>query len=442
MGWFESTARSEAQIEAEIADEIEFHLEQRTRELVEQGRSEQDARAEAERRFGSVERVRESCRWVQLGERIMLQRIQVGLNLVLVVAVVALGWSFWNSNQSMREQMHRLSALLEPRAAELSVQAAAAPDPLRARFAALADPQAAAALANELLGDSPEAARENLRDGWYSVRDPKLRIALLAPFLGGGGHGEAIEILDLGATDPDTSVREEAFRHLKSYAWQDFSGKPLSLYQEWHERVRGTGVVNTLRVSVMGYQARLGLLRGAPLIQELGLLEQIDLAPGSLRGYDALDELWIVGAGNARDLAQRWLASDDAELQLAALRFVGHFRLEAGFLANSVANALNAQAWKSSVHTLAACRVIAAGEQVNLEAYSYLSLRLLRLCVEEDTPEFRQVVGAGVLARLWQLGPDPERGAAQWIAWWQENRGEVKPSKLLESEDARWLDAH
>ena len=95
MGWFEWAERSEAQVEAEIADEIEFHLEQRTRALVEAGMGTEEARAEAERRFGSLERVRKDCRWVQLGERIMLQRIQVGLNVVLLAAVAALGLSYW-----------------------------------------------------------------------------------------------------------------------------------------------------------------------------------------------------------------------------------------------------------------------------------------------------------------------------------------------------------
>jgi hypothetical protein len=216
MGWFAWAERSQAEIEAEISDELEFHLEQRTRELVEAGMGTEEARAEAERRFGSLERVRKDCRWVQLGERIMLQRIQVGLNFVLVGAVVGLGWSLWSSNRSMREQMYRLTALLEPRAAELAPRATPAPNPILERFQALKDAPAATALANELMAYSPEGALEALRDGWQSVRDPQLRIALLDPFTTGGGNASAIEILDLGATDSDAAVREAAFRSTRS----------------------------------------------------------------------------------------------------------------------------------------------------------------------------------------------------------------------------------
>jgi len=441
MGWFTRAERSEAQIEAEIADELEFHLEQRTRELVDAGMGAEEARAEAERRFGSVERVRKDCRWVQLGERIMLQRIQVALNVVLVVALGVLGLGYWQSNRVMREQLQRLSALLEPRAAALAPQATPAPNPILERFQALKDAPAAVALANELMAYSPQGALDALCDGWQSVRDPKLRIALLDPFMTGGGNASAIEILDLGATDPDAAVREAAFRHLKSYAWQDFSGKPISLYQEWYSRVRRNGVVNALSVSVQAYGSRLGLLRGADLLRELQLLDEIDLAPGSLRGFDSLDTLWRAGPACGRECAKHLLASDDPELQLAGLRFAAHFRIEEDIASLDVLGALATKPWRSTAHAIAACRALAACDQLPLEWYSECTLRLLRLCVEDGSPEVRRDVGKGLLARLWQLPSGTERGAAQWLAWWKENRGQFRADKLLESEDARWLDA-
>src|SRR5689334_18759631 len=185
MGWFTRAERSEAQIEAEIADELEFHLEQRTRALVEQGLTEADARAEAERRFGSVERVRQTCRWVQLGERIMLQRIQVGLNVVLVVAVGALGWGFWQSNAHTQDQLYRLSSLLQVRAAALAPQQVpAAPDPMLERFQTLKDVPAASAFASELAGREPGDGYYWMNEGWSLVSDPKLRSAMLAAFVG------------------------------------------------------------------------------------------------------------------------------------------------------------------------------------------------------------------------------------------------------------------
>src|SRR5919106_5251832 len=48
-------------VKADVDDELRFHLESRIQEYIAQGMSPDDARAEAMRRFGNVERVREHC---------------------------------------------------------------------------------------------------------------------------------------------------------------------------------------------------------------------------------------------------------------------------------------------------------------------------------------------------------------------------------------------
>ncbi len=442
MGLFDATVRSEAEIEAEIADEIEFHLEQRTRELVAAGMGEAEARTEAERRFGSLERVRQGCRWIQLGERIMLQRIQVVLNLVLVTAVVVLGWSFWSSNKSMQEELHRMSALLTPHAAELAPREAAPLDPQLERFKSLADREAAAAFASELSTLPPANGCSYMQEGWSSVKDPQLRIALLEPFATHGGHAQVIEILHLAATDSDREVRERAFEYLRSYAWQDFSGKPASIYHEWHAEVGGMALGEALSLSAERYAERLRAASGPALVRELGLIESIDLAPAQLRGRDVLHDVWWSGGEeNVGSRIRGWLTSDNAEVQLAALRFVAHFPQQVEAISDELFNVLLAWPWKSTAPVLAACRALATCPQLSMETYSWVSLHLLRLCVESDTPEVRRDVGAGLLARLWRLPAEPERGAAQWSAWWKENRARFSEPKMLESEDARWLDA-
>jgi len=82
------------QIEREILDELQFHLEMRSEDNVRAGMSPEDARAEAQRRFGDFPRIHTMCRRIQLGERIMLQRIQFALTtmLLVVVAVMAIGF--------------------------------------------------------------------------------------------------------------------------------------------------------------------------------------------------------------------------------------------------------------------------------------------------------------------------------------------------------------
>ncbi len=49
-------------VEREVEEEIAFHLEMRVRELVAEGMGEEEARAEAMRRLGDVERVKARMR--------------------------------------------------------------------------------------------------------------------------------------------------------------------------------------------------------------------------------------------------------------------------------------------------------------------------------------------------------------------------------------------
>lgn len=81
-------------VEREIDDELRFHIEMRVEENVRAGMSPEAAREDAQRRFGDFRRIQTTCRRIQLGERIMLQRIQVGLTAILLVVVVVMAVSF------------------------------------------------------------------------------------------------------------------------------------------------------------------------------------------------------------------------------------------------------------------------------------------------------------------------------------------------------------
>ncbi len=45
-------------VPADVEDELQFHLDMRTRELITRGMDPEQARAEALRRFGNLERIR------------------------------------------------------------------------------------------------------------------------------------------------------------------------------------------------------------------------------------------------------------------------------------------------------------------------------------------------------------------------------------------------
>ena len=100
--------RSEREIGDEIEVELAFHLEQRERDLVATGLSPEDARRQALRRFGNINKVRAECRRVQLGGRIMLQRITL---MLLVVLLATVAWLSFQSVTSQRAAQAEIQAL-------------------------------------------------------------------------------------------------------------------------------------------------------------------------------------------------------------------------------------------------------------------------------------------------------------------------------------------
>jgi hypothetical protein len=110
--------RSIRDVEQEIRDELEFHLEMLTAANIRSGMPAAEARAEAIDRFGDVEQIQNECRHAQLGERIMVQRVQSVLIAVLAVAVAALGFqsylshrASWQANEMQRANQAALASM-------------------------------------------------------------------------------------------------------------------------------------------------------------------------------------------------------------------------------------------------------------------------------------------------------------------------------------------
>lgn len=80
-------SRDDQQIDAAIDDELTFHIEQATREFVEAGQSDDNAKVNALARFGDVQQIKAQCKCIALEERIMLQRLNFVLMLVVLLAV-------------------------------------------------------------------------------------------------------------------------------------------------------------------------------------------------------------------------------------------------------------------------------------------------------------------------------------------------------------------
>jgi hypothetical protein len=101
--------RSVADIEQEISDELQFHLQMRAEEGLQTGMSPEEAHCAAAIRFGNYDQIRDSCRRVLLGERIIWQRIQTVLIAFLVVAVIGMGLSMYQLQRANNAALTQLA---------------------------------------------------------------------------------------------------------------------------------------------------------------------------------------------------------------------------------------------------------------------------------------------------------------------------------------------
>ncbi|MCI0675480.1 MAG: permease prefix domain 1-containing protein [Phycisphaerales bacterium] len=83
--------RSEAQIDRDLEDEFAFHIDRSASEMVKDGVDPNEARRQAAARFGDVVSIKRKCRRIALKERIMLQRVNFVMMIVVMLLVIGVG---------------------------------------------------------------------------------------------------------------------------------------------------------------------------------------------------------------------------------------------------------------------------------------------------------------------------------------------------------------
>ena len=101
-------ARSVAEVDADIREELAFHIDARERELVAAGASPGDAARLARTCLGDVDHVFADCREIELGERNMLQRINFALTLA---ALLMLGVFLWRAEDGRAQTLSGFGAI-------------------------------------------------------------------------------------------------------------------------------------------------------------------------------------------------------------------------------------------------------------------------------------------------------------------------------------------
>lgn len=315
----------------DIAAELDFHLAMRAAELERAGLAPAAAAEEARRRFGDRAVIERQCRQTQLGERIMLQRFQVA---VLIVVVAALGGLLWQ-NRSLQQDYARTVDALRAQIAELGKNATEkSPAPIAA-VTLPTFPRATEAdrwietlnrspddwrlgveLGEAALRNSPGSAAAWLQRLWPSIRSFEQRQQLLKPFVLRSLQPDALQVLDLAARDPDAAVANRAFYYLRAIAFRDFAAAPQE-YDAWARENVARDVGEVLVESARAFVAR---WRGCDHDALLAALATVDTdwlawndghdVAAALRADGVVEQVaaWLDGDPRMVEPAARWLA--------------------------------------------------------------------------------------------------------------------------------------
>jgi protein involved in polysaccharide export with SLBB domain len=174
--------RSEREIEDDIDAEFAFHIEQIERELIEQGVPPEHAAHLARARFGNQMKLKLRCKRIALEERIMLQRINPGLMIVVLLAITGLGVQMLVTQKSSRQTLELITTELTALRTVISDR----------ETAAVVSPGEIPAVESRLVyleGDVQRAGTYNLPIG------TELTVRRLLAGAGGADDGASIELV-------------------------------------------------------------------------------------------------------------------------------------------------------------------------------------------------------------------------------------------------------
>ncbi len=321
--------RSPRAIDADVEEELRFHIEEATAEGMREGLSREAARAAALARFGNLEAIREQCVAIRTqGGAAMIKALiglVVGLFAVAVVLLVRL-----NTAQAARAQALEAHALAlaqtaraEARARELAEKAQAAESASNerdastwlARFRVEPDNwRLAWAVSQELVAAlSADEAAAVMLEVFPQLSVPQ-REQALKPFVLHGGHPRALDVLDLAFRDPAASVRERARSYLREYAFVMFEdGDPR--YDVWRDATAEASLVDVIERGLLDLGRRLRALDTEALARELVELEGLNFGAAQKEGVDVAALLRSAGLADVQARLEQEAAKFDVRVR-------------------------------------------------------------------------------------------------------------------------------
>jgi RNA polymerase sigma-70 factor (ECF subfamily) len=319
------------------------------------------------------------------------------------------------------------------------------------RFQQAATPREALSIARELAALDEDDSLAILREIFHDIPGASNRVQVLKPFVFDGGLGNAIEVLNLAATDPEQQVREAAWVHLVAYAFEDFNGAPAA-YAAWYARFGGRPVPEVLQATTRELVLRLEACPDGELADLLQTLRRIDHRTGRRQGADVLALLKQAGlvaalerrihsSGDERAVGQalHWLGDLDVEedvLRRTALPVLQNLgRYPAGTRAAAF-DALAREGRRWAVQPILDALMatppengtcFGAGMALAEIGDPAVIPTLIGMIVANDEYATRYGLGYFGLGKLTGVAYDESHDAAFWLQWWETNRGHLPP---------------
>ncbi len=327
--------RSPRAVEDEVRAEIEFHLDQATRELTDAGLEPEAARAQALARFGDPEAAIAACRRIHTEDQAMLARtlaialavtilVSLGLGMLLIRRAKAAELAALDQRMRAEEALHHTLAERERaeqvrqdqeqqmrevtesrlKANELAQAEKERADKLEEAARAwgvdqlpldargwlqqfLSNPEDwrhGLSIANRLARLPGDAPIEILEEIWAEL-PPAHRAQVLRPFLSNPTHPRALRLLELATRDSEPTVRERAWLHMRDFALEDFSASP-ELGLAWLREHSSFSLAQTLERAASRFTDRLQGASEEQIEMALELLERASPGPWKTAGLD------------------------------------------------------------------------------------------------------------------------------------------------------------
>jgi len=294
-------------------------------------------------------------------------------------------------------------------------------------------------IASELAKLDPAIVLDVLKGTWNSIASPSDRQQILKAFQL-SGNARVLEVLDLGMTDRDSTVREWAAEYLQLYAFVDLSD--AQDYASWRDRFLTMPTHEVVRSNAREYLSRLGGLQSSAVDGAA-----FDATANALRRYaKSADVAKALVESGLSDVLEKWIATgnpsavkstlatfaeypiDEQTQRRVVLPFLERpeFRIDAiGALAHE------GNGWAVDVLTpflksqddgelWASARALAAVGDRRVVAL------MINTIIADGTERTLHGIGQYGLEAVTGVRYDPKRDARWWGQWWQENQARFK----------------